>query len=94
MIDTWIKYLVRLHYVLHGFHSWRDTGTAIMELKLAQVLESVYHYSLLLVSLYLSKAYDNQDRGILLQTLEGYGLGPKLRILLAEFWSGKKVVTR
>ena len=46
-----------------------------------------------LVLLDLSKAYDNLDYGRLLQTLAGYGAGPKLWGLLAIFWSFQEVVT-
>ena len=45
-----------------------------MELKLAQELASVNQDPILLVSLDLGKAYDNLDRGRLLQTLEGGAL--------------------
>ena len=49
-----------------------------MELKLLQELTSVYQDPIFLVFLGLRKAYDNLDRGRLLQVLEGYGAGPKL----------------
>ena len=42
VIDTCIKAAVQFHDVLHGFHAGRREGTAIMELKLAQDLESLY----------------------------------------------------
>ena len=41
---------------------------------------------LFLVFLDLNNSHDNLDRGRLMQTLEGYGEGPKIRGLLAEFW--------
>ena len=56
MIDTHIKKVVQLHYVLHGFHAGRGAGTTIMELKLAQELASVNQDPLLLVFLDLNKA--------------------------------------
>ena len=37
-----VKASVQFHDVLHGFHAGRRAGTTIMELKLAQDLESVY----------------------------------------------------
>ena len=64
-----------------------------MDLKLAQELASVDQHPLFLVLLDLIKTYDNLDWGRLLQTLEGYGAGPKLRGLLAEFWTRQEVVT-
>ena len=45
-----------------------------------------------MVLLDLSKAYDNLDRGTLLQTLVGYREGPKIRGLLSEFWLRQEVV--
>ena len=42
VIDTRVKSAVQFHYVLHGFHAGRGAATAIMELKIAQDLESVY----------------------------------------------------
>ena len=40
------------------------------------------------------KAYDNLDRGQLLQTLAGYRAGPKLWRLLGNFWSHQEEFTR
>ena len=64
-----------------------------MDLKLAQELASVDQHPLFLVLLELSKTYDNLDWGRLLQTIEGYGAGPKLQGLLAELWTRQQVVT-
>ena len=58
-----------------------------MELKLVQEFASLDQDPLFLVFLEQRKYYNNLDRGRLLQTLEGYGAGPKLWGLLAEFWS-------
>ena len=64
-----------------------------MDLKLAQELASVDQHPLFLVLIDLIKTYDNLDWGRLLQTLEGYGEGPKLWGLLEGFWSRQEVVT-
>ena len=56
LIDTRIKAVVQLHYVLHKFHARGVKGKAIMDLKLAQELASVDQYILLLVFLHLRKA--------------------------------------
>ena len=77
IIDTRIKKAVTFHDILHGFFAGRVTGSAIMELKLVQELESVYQYLPVLVFLDLRKAYYNLECGWLLKTLEGYGAGPK-----------------
>ena len=42
----------------------------------------------------LRKSQDNLERGRLLQTLEGYGEGPKLQGLLEAFLLRQEVVTR
>ena len=68
-------------------------GNSIMEIKIAQELSSVDQDPLLLLFLQLRKAYTNLEQGKLLQTLKGYGVGPKLRGLLAEFWPRQEVVT-
>ena len=87
LIDTRIKTVVQFHDVLHGFCAGRGTGTTITELKISQELVSVDQDLLFLALLYLSKAYDNLDQGKLLQTLAGYGAGPKMQGLLTEFCS-------
>ena len=79
MIETCNNSVVQLHNVLHSFCAGRETGTDIMELKLPQELASVDQDPLLLVFLDLRKAYNNIYRGRLLQNLEDYGAGPKLR---------------
>ena len=76
------------------FCAGRGTGTAIIELKLSYELSSVDQDSLFLLLLYLRKSYDNLDRGVLLQIIEGYGEEPKLRGLLVEFWTIQEVITR
>ena len=90
MIDTIlytrIKKSVMFHDVLHGFRVGMGMGTAIMELKLAQDLESVDQDLLLLVFLEIRKAYDNLEPGRLLKTLEEYRAGSKMRGILTEFW--------
>ena len=41
VIDTRINRILFFHYVHHGFRGGVGTGTSIVELKLAQELESV-----------------------------------------------------
>ena len=43
LIDTSVRASLQFHDVIHIFRSGRGTGTAIMELKLAQELSSVDH---------------------------------------------------
>ena len=51
VIYTRVKSAVLFHDVLHGFHAGRGTGNTIMELKIAQYLESMYQYPSLCSSL-------------------------------------------
>ena len=55
VIDNHIKSVVQFYNVLHGFYAGRGTGTAIMELKLAQQLASVDQDPLFLVFIELQK---------------------------------------
>ena len=41
----------------------------------------------------LRKAYDILEYGLILQTLEGYGTGPKLCDVLVDLWDNQEVVT-
>ena len=51
IIDTYIKNTMMLHDILHGFRMGKGTGTAIMELKLAQELDRLEQNLLILVFL-------------------------------------------
>ena len=51
IIDTRLRASVRLHNVLYELSSGRGTGTAILELNLAQELDSVNQDPLFLVFL-------------------------------------------
>ena len=60
-------------------------GEAILELKLAQELARIDEDPLLLMFLYLRKAYETLDQGQILKTLEVYGSGPHMSRVLEEF---------
>ena len=94
IINTWAKIAVKFHDILHGFYSNRGTRTATMELNMYQDMATINCEPLFLVLLYLGKAYNTLERRHLLQTLEGYGTGPKLRGILENFWENQEVVTR
>ena len=68
---------------MHRFCAGRDTGTTIMELKLEKEFVSVDRDTLFLVLIDIMKEYSNLNQGILLQTIEWYGAGPKIWVLLA-----------
>ena len=69
-------------------------GTAIMKINLAQELTSVDNNPLFLVFLDLRKAYDTVDRECLIQILEVYGEGPRLCVLLENFWYHQNIIPR
>ena len=79
-IDTWIKQLV--HFTIFCTVFAQGTGQG-PQLKNA----------LFLVSLDLRKAYGKLDRGRLLQTIAGYGAGPKIQVFIAEIWLRQEVFT-
>ena len=62
LIDTCLRASLQMHDVLHSSSSGRGQGAAIMELKLAQELASIYQDPLFLVFMDLRKAYDTVDR--------------------------------
>ena len=62
LIDTRLRASLQMQDVLHRFRDGRGTGTAIMELMLAQELSSIDQSPLFLVFLDLRKAYDTVDQ--------------------------------
>ena len=44
--------------------------------------------------LYPHKAYDTLDGGRILQTLDGYGVRPKMQRIWESFWENQEVVTK
>ena len=72
-IDACIQTVVQFQNFVRGFCAGRGAGTATMDIKLNQELESVEQDPLLLVFLDLKKAYNNLDHGQILQKLGGYG---------------------
>ena len=77
-----------------GFTQGGQTIKYIMELNIAPELASIDQDPILLVLLDLHKYHDKMDSGRLLQTLEGYGAGPKMQVILVEFWLWQEVATR
>ena len=94
IIDTHIKTVAMFHDVLHGLRASRGTVTVVMDLKMAQEIDSIEQDPLLLEFLELRKSYNKLDCSRILQTLEGYGSGQKMRGQLEEFWENKEVFTR
>ncbi len=77
---------IELHDSLHGFVVERGTGTAIIELKLAQQLVHMEQELLFATFLDLRKAYNVLCRGRCLRILQGYGVGPHVLEVIAYFW--------
>ena len=73
-----------MHDVLHGFRAGKGTGTAIMELKLAQELDNIDQDLLFLIFLDLRKAYYAPARDCCLEilVLVGYGIGKRMNRIL------------
>ena len=93
VIDTHIKTAVQFHNVLHRFRAGRGVRTATIEIKFSQEFSSVDQDPLFLVFLDPRKAYDKNTCERLLHMPAGYGAGPKIWDLLAEFWSRQEIVT-
>ena len=82
IIDTCLRACLQFHDVLHSFRSRRGTGTSIMDPNITQELSSVDYDPIFMVFLDANKAYDTINRYHIIQTLEGYGEGPSLCVLL------------
>ena len=62
IINQRISYYIQFHDALHGFWSWRGTGTATLEKKLLQQLIATRETVLHAIFIDLCKAYDALDR--------------------------------
>ena len=94
VIDININKTVMFYDFLHGFCAGRGVRKVTIELNTAQELAIVDQDPLFLMFLDLRKADENLDRGHLIQTLEGYGTGPKMWVIMVKFWLQPYVVTR
>ena len=85
---------IAYHDVLHGFRAGGGTGTATLKAKLLQQLAALREEVMYVIFLDLHKAYDALDRSRCLEILEGYGVGPKARRLLTNYWRRLTMVAR
>ena len=69
IIYTHLVASVRLHGVLHGFHTGRGTETATLEIKMEHELDSIDQDIIFLVFLDIQNVYNTVDWGRLLTTL-------------------------
>ena len=74
------------HEALHGGLHGKGTGTAIMEMKLAQQLAFLEQIPLYAIFVDLRKAFDAVDRERVLDILKDRGVGPKMLRLIKTFW--------
>lgn len=91
VIDSRIKAAVVFHDISHGFRAKRGTGTAILEVKLAQGLASVAQVPFFFVFLDLWKTHDALDRDAVITTMEECGVGPNARALPQAFFDSQAV---
>ena len=59
-----------------------------MEAKLEQQLAGIFQEPLFKVFIDVQKAYYPLDKGIYMEILRGYVLGPKLQRILQRYWYG------
>ena len=74
-----------------------DTNTAFnpfVFIPIYQQLASMREEVLYVIFLGLTKAYDALDRSRTLEILKGYGVGDRVRRLLATYWERTTVVAR
>ena len=85
---------IQLPDVLHWFREGCGTGTATLEAKLLQQLAAMREEVLYVIFFDLTKAYDALDRSRTLDILKGYGVGDRVRRLLATHWERATMVAR
>ena len=85
IVNTCLRERFRLHYIIHLFCAERVKGKVILELKMAQELESVDLEPLFLLFQDPWKAYDTVDHGRLTMTLDRYSSGSNMCRLLEKF---------
>ena len=85
---------ITYHDALHSFRAGRGTGTATLESKILQQLAALREEVLYVIFLDLQKLYDALDRSRCLEILEGYGIVPKDRRLLTNYWRRLTMVDR
>ena len=85
---------ITYHDFLNGFRAGRGTGTDTLEAKIIQQLSAIREEFLYVIFLDLTKVYDALDRYRSLDILEGYGVGPRARLLLQTYWGKSTMVAR
>ena len=80
IINHWISSSIQFHDVLHIFHMGRGTGNATLNTKLIQQLIAMRDTVLNSIFLDLRKAYDALYMDCCIDTLAGYGVGPRKKL--------------
>ena len=76
IINLYFTAAITYHNSLHGFRARRGTGTATLEINLLHKVAALREAVLRAILMDLHKAYNNLDRYMCLDILEGYGMGP------------------
>ena len=94
ILNSGLQRFIVINDVLQGFRQGRGTGTAITEAKLEEQLAGIFHVPFFQVFINVRKFYDSLDRGICMEILRGYGLGPRLQRLLHRYLYEHRVVPK
>ena len=87
-----MKWGVELYDDVHGFRERQVIGTDTLEANLEHHLAGTTHKPIFQVLLEVCKAYDSLDRGLCLEILRRYGLGPNLTCILTNYWERHRFV--
>jgi Reverse transcriptase (RNA-dependent DNA polymerase) len=94
IINTRLSSTIKFHKVIHGFRRGHGTTTAMAEFKLimrAACQMDMPHFTIFLD---LEKAYVTLDRERTLQILQGYGVVPNIRNIIAQTWAMDRMIPR
>ena len=84
IVNKRLRNEITINDALYGFRQGRGTGTVTMEDNLSQKLAGIVHEPLFHVFIDVSKSYDSLDRGICMEILRSFGIGPNLQRLLRQ----------
>ena len=94
IINYRITSSISFHNWVHGFQAKHGTGTAILDLKLTMTHTLETNTPLHTVLIDLRKSYDYVNRSKMIQLLQEYGVGEKMRNVIENYWEKQLVVVR
>ena len=94
VVNCQLKRGVSLHNDLHSFREGRGMGTVTLDAKLDQYLAGLAQKPLSQVFLDTCMIYYSLDRGLCLEVLRSYGMGPNLACLLNSYWDHQRIVLK